>query len=361
MQSPQLKLLHTILFAVAVFITAATPTHAADTPTIVRPRVFIGVHQSHHLWLPATKKWQNDTTTWMPSLKFQVKGPVLSGSQYSVEFSKPGGVAWFKFDLETPEVKDGEYETLVTPRLSSGEEEKKFSNGAGTFGFKIRLKNELNGTNQVVHSGQFKVGKVSRSMNTAVTKNRADFIVDHDWTLPIGYMFFPDVDRSPLTIALWFKGATNGASFAGYIFHNGKQIGSTKGQGSFSTTEHEVLTMQGEAKDPRWGLWRAEWYEVSDLPDDPEQPNKALFYMKQNPGDYEIKVLRDGKLARQAKFKVGAEGKIIAEGAGESNSLGTDRMVLPVKIVGAGDGTYGIAAWKTDAFYGNPLKGFVAP
>jgi hypothetical protein len=36
-------------------------------------------------------------------------------------------------------------------------------------------------------------------------------------------------------------------------------------------------------------------------------------------------------------------------------------MVLPVKVLGTGDGQWDANAWKTDAFYGNPLAGFTAP
>jgi hypothetical protein len=35
--------------------------------------------------------------------------------------------------------------------------------------------------------------------------------------------------------------------------------------------------------------------------------------------------------------------------------------LLPLKVIGAGDGQWHANAWKTDAFYGNPLSGFSAP
>jgi hypothetical protein len=75
----------------------------------------------------------------------------------------------------------------------------------------------------------------------------------------------------------------------------------------------------------------------------------------------EVKVLRNGKLARVAKFTVGADGKIVDNGIGKSNNLGAPRMILPVQIVGADDGEWDKTAWKTGAFYGNSLSGFTAP
>ena len=42
------------------------------------------------------------------------------------------------------------------------------------------------------------------------------------------------------------------------------------------------------------------------------------------------------------------------------NRIGGIRMLVPVKVVGAGDGQWDATAWKTGAFYGNPLAGFTA-
>jgi hypothetical protein len=38
--------------------------------------------------------------------------------------------------------------------------------------------------------------------------------------------------------------------------------------------------------------------------------------------------------------------------------FGTDRVIVPVKVVGAQDGTWEQNAWKAEAFYGNPPQGF---
>ena len=90
-------------------------------------------------------------------------------------------------------------------------------------------------------------------------------------------------------------------------------------------------------------------------------PNCTYFPMWKNPGEYEIKVLRNGKLARSAKFSFGSDYKIVDTGIGTQNSLGTLRIVVPAAILGDTDGTWDKNAWKEDAFYGNPLSGFVAP
>lgn len=83
-------------------------------------------------------------------------------------------------------------------------------------------------------------------------------------------------------------------------------------------------------------------------------PEVVVFYA-------EIKVLRNGKLVRTAQFTVAANGQITDNGWATQNQLGLPILLLPVKVLGDQDGMWDAAAWKTDAFYGNPLTGFNIP
>jgi hypothetical protein len=83
----------------------------------------------------------------------------------------------------------------------------------------------------------------------------------------------------------------------------------------------------------------------------------VLHLLSDNPGDYEIKVLSKGHLVRSIKFTVGPDGKF-DNGIAAANQLGNDRVIVPVQILGTQDGQWNRTAWKTDAFYNNPLKGF---
>ena len=74
-----------------------------------------------------------------------------------------------------------------------------------------------------------------------------------------------------------------------------------------------------------------------------------------------VTVLRDGKLVRTAKFTMGTNYQLVDTGIGKQNNLATGRVVVPVQILGDQDGTWDRNAYKTDAFFGNPLTGFVAP
>lgn len=342
----------------------AAPAHAADGPTVVKSRVYIGVEQSWHYWSPQAKKFIDNTTSWMPQMRFRVVGPVPGGSQFSVEFTKPGGRPWLELDCPTQEIGEGRWVQVETPRDTSTAGEKKYTTGLGVFGFKIRMKNELAGQNAVLFSGRFKVGKIPKGNGFKGRENIVDYYVDHDWVLPFGYIRSraeADNLAPHFSVVMWFKGDTNGSDLAGYLFYKGKQIGSTKEFGSASTTEESLNTASNDKNDPTWQLWQMEWYTLLWDNPEPDKPINGLLYLDKNPGDYEIKVLRKGKLARQAKFTVGEDGKIMDNGLVAANKLGTSRLVLPVKVLGTLDGAWQKTAWKTDAFYGNPLKGFTAP
>jgi hypothetical protein len=65
-----------------------------------------------------------------------------------------------------------------------------------------------------------------------------------------------------------------------------------------------------------------------------------------------------GHLVRSIKFAVDAQGKIVDNGIATANKLGNDRVIVPVQVLGDSDGQWDKTAWKTDAFYSNPLTGF---
>ena len=85
-----------------------------------------------------------------------------------------------------------------------------------------------------------------------------------------------------------------------------------------------------------------------------------LYLLSENSGDYEIKIIYKGHLVRSIKFAVDAEGKLVDNGIATANKFGNNRVIVPVQVLGDSDGQWDRAAWKTEAFYGNPLTGFTA-
>jgi hypothetical protein len=66
-----------------------------------------------------------------------------------------------------------------------------------------------------------------------------------------------------------------------------------------------------------------------------------------------------GHLARSIKFQVGADGKL-DESLSTANRLGSNKALVPVQVIGNRETAWDKTAWKSGAFYGNPLKGFTA-
>lgn len=77
--------------------------------------------------------------------------------------------------------------------------------------------------------------------------------------------------------------------------------------------------------------------------------------------EYEISVLQNGRLARTAKFTFGSDYKIADNGIAKQNNIGTLRILVPALITGDLDGQWDRNAYKTDAFFGDPLSGLVVP
>jgi hypothetical protein len=88
-----------------------------------------------------------------------------------------------------------------------------------------------------------------------------------------------------------------------------------------------------------------------------KQPERTLT--KDKPGEYTVKVFYRGSQVREAKFTIDQKGWIAPNQFSSQMFLPNDTVLIPVKVMGTLD-KWNPAAWKTDAFYGNPLSGFTA-
>jgi len=299
--------------------------------------------------------------TWMPRVGFNIIGPLNAGTVFVIDFTNPDGSPWYSVDCFSDSLPAGKLGGVGTPPVTTHIDNRS-TLATGTFGLKIRMKNEVMGTNSTLFTGKFKVNKFHVGNALPAFKNQFEYYVDQDWTLPIGYLWFsPQIDANApgLVATMWFRGELDDTKVGAYLFYNGKQIGEAKEQKSSAASDSKLMT-SGNDKDPRWERWSFRWgfvrgYSVNT------NDNSSLFLLSKNPGEYEIKVLREGELARSIKFAVGADGKIVDNSISKQNNLGWLGIVVPVKVIGNSDGTWEANAWKTDAFYGNPLTGFTAP
>jgi hypothetical protein len=353
-----IKILIVLSLLVIPFTLVSTSPAQAVAPTIDKTTIIVRANNTFYLHKPTNTTKRG----WMPEMDYRINGPLASGSQLSVEMTTPDGKPWVAFDCQTSAVKAGE--TLKIEGSGRGLAAEKLSTATGLYGLKINLKNELQGTNQTVFTGRFKVGKFFQG---EVTRDKDDYrwYVDYDWSLPMAEIYSRELvdnvgnveQTSPLVATFWFRGDV-GSEAVAYLIYNGQEISNTQESGKGTS-----LREQGISLFERFPFaWSKKMFLFTNtLVYNRENPNNHpnAFRMDKNPGEYEVKVLRKGKLVRAAKFSVGADGKIADNGISLHNELGTRRMTVLATVTGDEDGVKGnLDAWRTEAFYGNPLRGF---
>ena len=354
--------------ALIVVLLSAITSAAQDQPTIAKDSVQVTA------FTLSPYKGDFKTFSWVPKMQFRVNGPIASGSQLYVEFTVPGTGAWVKFDCKTQETQKG-YWWQPECGGRDGIAEDKGLTYTGPVSFAIKMRNELMGGEVTLFTGKAKVAKVHSNETGPDYVNHFVYYVDQDWNLPIGYVFYDRDDvagwnKPLLSFAFWTRGEING-SFEPHLFHGGKEVGKMfydgeqVGKPSCGTSEVEdnpthITEPHGQFV---WTRLKCSFSTVRGW-NKTGEPNTGMFgpmyLMSENSGDYEVKILYKGHLVRSIKFAVDADGKITDNGIATSNKLGNNRIIVPVQVLGDSDGQWDKNAWKTDAFYGNPLTGFSA-
>lgn len=323
--------------------------------TILRPSLTVYAERDQRYW----KQPELDNFwSWMPKVKFSVTGPIADASYFTFEFTTPDAKPWFSWDtapLAVAEGKTFEVESEAVPRW----QDKRTTIETGTFGFKVTLKNNLNGTSKEMYRGTFKVNKKFAGTSNPSFKNQYVFYVEQDWALPFGYLSFDtrqDENAPKLDLGMWFRGDFDYERLSAYLFYNGKEISNTKSSNKGRGNAVKSLIAQGDDdKEFYWALWNFTFYNVRAVKADAYPEAHVL---KNNPGNYEVKVILDDELVRTASFTIGSDGRFVENEAAAKNGFSTAGTLIPVKVIPAKEGTLNLNAWKTDAFYGNPLTGF---
>lgn len=359
------KSLPVLTSIVLIVLLSPAKSAAQDQPTIAKDSVQVTA------FTLSSFKGDFKTFSWLPRLNLRVNGPIASGSQLYAEFSTSAG-PWVKFDCRTEEIQAGRWwESECGGR--DGIPEDKGLTYTGPVSFAIKMRNELAGGDVTLFTGKAKVAKVHSNETGPNFVNHFVYYVDQDWNLPIGYMFLDPDDvyewRKPtLSFAFWARTELSG-QFEPHLFHGGKEVGKMfyEGEevGKPSCGTNEVEDNPTHITEPHgqfiWTRMKCNLPNIKAWNKTGEE-NKTMFgplyLLNENAGDYEIKIIYKGHLVRSIKFAVDAEGKIVDNGIGKNNKLGNNRVIVPVQVLGDADGTWDKTAWKTDAFYGNPLTGF---
>lgn len=336
----------------------ASVTPALPAATILKPTLTVrAVHDANYWKMPEAKNFWS----WMPKVDFMVTGPIPDSSFFTVEFTMPDGKPWFSWDSGPVAATEGDakyVESVAVPRWT----DKRSIIETGVFGFKITLKNGLDGTAKEMYRGKFKVSKKFAGTSHPDFKNQYAFYVDQDWSLPIGYVYMDmksDPNAPMVNVGMWFRGDYDNTRLTAYLYYNGKQISTTtsnsKGIGG---SIKSIITEGDDNREFLWALWKFSFYNVRAFDSSNSSSFPEAHNLKQNPGNYEVKVLLDGELVRTASFTIGSDGMVTDNGVAGKNNFGGYSIVIPVKVLPSKEGTLNLQSWKTDAFYENPLTGF---
>lgn len=344
--------------------TPAATVGGEDAPTIAKDSIQFTAFTNN------SYRGNFDNWSWVPRIEYRVNGPIASGSQLYVEYTIPGG-APVKFDCATGEVEKGRW--WKTSCGGRDIPEAKSSTYTGPVNFSIRMRNELSGTDATLFTGKAKVAKVRSNEQGPKAVNKFVYYVDHDWNLPIGYVFLTPNDlegwkRPDFHVSFWVRGEP--ANMKPHLFYQGKEIGKKTYHGEEvgrASCESEVdnntthFVDDSVPQKAKWSRVKCSFPNVKGWDKTGEASGMfgPLDLIGANPGDYELKVLWNNRLARSIKFKVGPDGRF-DNGIASANKLGNDRVIVPVQIIGDQDGQWNRTAWQTEAFYGHPLTGFAA-
>lgn len=343
--------------------TAGAADPGQDQPTIARDSVQVNAFTFN------VYRKNYDVWSWVPRIEFRVNGPIPSGSQLYVEFWMPGTGPWVKFDCATEETPQGRW--WKTSGGGRDVPEEKASTYTGPVNFAIKLRNELNGGDATLFTGKAKVEKAHSNEAGPKAANKFVYFVNHDWNLPIGYVYLTPADVKgwdypDFHVTFWVRG--DAGKLEPHLFYQGKEVGKKffegqeVGKASAGPELENNPTHYVAESVPQKATWvrvRCDFPNVKgwDKTGDPPGLFGPLHVLSANPGEYEVKVLRNNRLARSIKFTVGPDGKF-DNGIAASNKLGSDRVIVPVAVLGDQDGPWDQTAWKTGAFYGNPLSNF---
>ncbi len=328
---------------------------ADDVPTVVRTSIVVST-VSHDGY--AKKPKDPFIRSWRPRIQFEIVGPLPAGGQLTAEYLE-GTKVWATNTLPSAELAAG-----VSAKIADNNDVPPEAGviTTGDVPFRIRFKNALDNTDKVLFTGSFRVDKFAG--NEPQKKNGSfEYFVNQDAMLPYGLVWFDQRDaQAPILMAsMWVRGGIVGSKDAAYLMFNGKPMCNTTTDAGGAINGPSVTNSPG-GESRTWQ--RADIYfncarAFSKYADGIGVHEPAFNLLDKHPGDYEVKLLRGGKLTRTLKFTIGADGALVDSGLVEKNHLGGTRSLVPVKLeIDTEDGQkLDTSAWKK-GLYGNVVAGF---
>jgi hypothetical protein len=299
----------------------------------------------------------NHNTSWSPRIRFEVFYGGSTKLRFKAEYFMPDGSLWFSEPLEQRGGDDRSQTVGLASQQDSNSDKRAIVVG-GVFGLKITNMRD----NSTAFQGKFKVGRFKPQYSDARYRNEVDYYVDYDWKLPIGIadLYF-ERDMAVPIIRMWFKGDLNNDNFEARLFHNGQQIASTDDdRGGVDHGDDFYAKKRGDDKSLFWREFKFSWPSKILFIRTEQQRNYTAYekaiYINQMPGEYVVKIYYNGDQVRETKFSIGNDGTYADNGIARQNNLTTNKIVLPVKVMGTLDKWNPVNA-KSMGFFGNPMSG----
>jgi hypothetical protein len=331
-----------------------------EKPVFIKDSLYIQASVSNARRFREVPK-EKDYKIWVPTVRFNIFYDENKEVNYEAQYYNPDGSLWFSEPLtgmtDIASHSDNTNQMLKT----------KPSVGTGIYGIKINNKE----TGETIFQGKFKVGKF---LPPGYKPYDVDFFVEHDWLLPFGYVGFPDSEFNGINdfgsfeviVSAWLKGDFKLADVEARIFYKGQQIAVgteswdvVKGPSSLFWGQRESRYAIYSPALHSWKLWNFQWknfrFANGGTFNRDNYPN--AHYADENRGEYTVKIYHKGAQVRELKFTVEADGRLNDGGFAKQMFLMHHKILVPVKVIGASE-KWNATAWKTDAFYGNPLTGF---
>jgi hypothetical protein len=333
---------------------AVKPEPPMTTPQFLPETLEVGIEHWDYYWKIPN---DNHNTSWAPRINFDV---IYGGStklRFKADYFMPDGSLWFS---EALEYRGGFDEKSGISRVSSESDsnrDKKTIVVGGLFGLKITNIRD----NSTAFQGKFKVVRYKPQYSDARYKNEVDYYVDYDWKLPIGLadLYWEGNVASPI-IHMWFKGDLKNDNLEARLFHNGQQIATTDDGGLVDTGERYYADKRGNDESLFWREFKFSWPHRAEFIVSEDLRNYTAYqntlFIKQMPGEYVVKVYYNGDQVRETKFSIGSNGTYADNGIAKQNNLTTNKIILPVRIMGTLDKWNAVNA-KAQGFYGNPVNG----
>lgn len=299
---------------------------------------------------------KNDNPSWFPQVEFRLFYDGSVRQRYNAEWSNLDGTPWFteQLDISSPDARGM---SVVKSPYQNESPYSKATQAIGTYSFKIVNTK----TNETVMQGKYKVKKIAYDPKIGTN---GIFYVDNEWNMPIGYAGLAADDWNTSTpqpvVLMWFKGDFDGKDFEARLVFNGQEIFTTDEGGRLNRVQSRGGDCYLYPATCQYKLWTFSWGSFYVLKPGASRGNyepKAIF-TRDKPGEYTAKIFHKGVQVREAKFSFGGNGGIAPTTV--SQQIYPTLSMIPVKVMGTAE-KYNAATWKNDAFYGNPLPGFVMP